>query len=55
MAQIGQIKYDIVWKWWTAPVFVLSELPILRDWKWLQDTTYKFVMRYGFTLKGFGK
>lgn len=55
MAQIGEIKYDIVWKWWTAPVFAVSELPLLRQWDWLQAVTYKLVMRYGFTLKGFAK
>lgn len=55
MSKIGEITYEIQWKWWAAPVFVISELPVLRDWKWFQDGTYKLVMKYGFRLKGFGK
>lgn len=55
MSKIGEITYEIEWKWWTAPAFAISELPVLRDWKWLQDITYKLVMKYGFRLKGFGK
>lgn len=55
MSKIGEITYEIRWKWWTAPVFVVSELPLLRDWRWLQQVTGKLVIKYGLTLGGLGK
>lgn len=52
MESIGEIKYEIKWKWWTAPIFLVSELPFLRNWSWLQKVSYELVMNYGFELEG---
>lgn len=55
MSKICEITYEIRWKWWTAPVFVVGELPLLRDWSWLQQVTETLAIKYGFTMEGLGK
>lgn len=52
MAKIGKIEFEVVWKWWAAPLCAFLQSPGVSDCPWLLKAADKWLLPHSFKLKG---
>lgn len=49
------MPFEVEWKWWTPPIFWVSELPLIRDCHGFQSKLQMFMIIHACRIKGWDK
>lgn len=52
MSKIGEITYEIQWKWWAAPMCAFLQLPGISNCPRLLKAADKWLLPHSFKLRG---